>query len=118
MTVDAYLAQADPAVLPRLEAMRSALRAALPDAEERISYGMPAYFLHGKPLVYFAAFPRHIGFYPTSSGIAAFEGRFAAEGWKWSKGAVQFPHAKPLPLDLVAEIARFRAAEVRAAAGG
>ncbi len=115
VTVDEYIAQADAAVRPRLEAMRAAIRAAIPTAEERLSYRMPAYFLRGRPLVYFAAFPRHVGFYPTADGIAAFEARYAAEGLTWTKGAVQFPHAKPLPLALVAEVAAYRA---RAVEGG
>ncbi|NCC34429.1 MAG: hypothetical protein EOM24_20805 [Chloroflexia bacterium] len=97
----------------RLQALRAAIRAAAPEAEEAISYQMPTFRLHGN-LVHFAAFKGHIGFYPTPSGIAAFEERLAR--YKSSKGAVQFPLDEPLPLDLVAEMVRFRVAENIAAA--
>jgi uncharacterized protein YdhG (YjbR/CyaY superfamily) len=81
---------------------------AAPEAEEAISYRMPTFKLKGN-LVYFAAHKSHIGFYPTSSGIEAFKQVLA--GYKSSKGAVQFPLDKPLPLDLVGEIVKYRVAE-------
>lgn len=74
---------------------------------------MPTFRLHGS-LVHFAAFAGHIGFYPTPSGIAAF--REALSPYKGAKGSVQFPHTEPLPLELMAEIVRFRASENRAVA--
>src|SRR5512143_1521490 len=96
--------------------MREAIKKAAPRAEERISYRMPAFADHGI-LVWFAAHKGHIGFYPTSSGIAAFRrdlGKFPV-----SKGAVQFPLDKPLPLALIGRIVKFRVAEnAEARAGG
>ncbi|GAP12644.1 uncharacterized conserved protein [Longilinea arvoryzae] len=107
-TIDEYIAAFPPDVQAKLQELRAAIRAAAPDAEERISYQMPAYYLKGN-LVYFAAFTHHIGFYPTSSGIAAFQKEI--EGYASSKGAVQFPINKPLPLELVDKIVRYRVAE-------
>jgi len=93
--------------------LRAAIRAAAPDAEEKISYQMPTFALHGN-LVHFAAHPHHIGFYPAPSGIAAFAEELAP--YKSSKGAVQFPLDQPLPLDLIRRIVEFRVEENRAAA--
>lgn len=89
-----------------LQQIRETLKQALPHATEVISYGMPA-FKQKKVLIYFAAYQNHIGFYPTGSGIAAFKHEFGP--YKWSKGAVQFPLDKPMPLDLIARIAQFKA---------
>jgi uncharacterized protein YdhG (YjbR/CyaY superfamily) len=69
---------------------------------------MPAFFLKGN-LVYFAAFKHHIGFYPTSSGILAFKKELSV--YKGAKGSIQFPIDKPLPLDLISKIVKFRVAE-------
>ena len=79
-----------------------------PDAEERISYQMPAFAQHGN-LVYFAALKNHIGFYPTSSGIAAFKDELSE--YEGTKGAVRFPIDQPLPLELISKIVRYRVAE-------
>jgi uncharacterized protein YdhG (YjbR/CyaY superfamily) len=87
------------------------LQKAAPDAEEVISYGMPAFRLKGI-LVYFAAYSKHIGFYPTSSGIATFKKELSI--YKGSKGTVQFPLDKPLPLKLITKIVKFRVKEIRA----
>jgi uncharacterized protein YdhG (YjbR/CyaY superfamily) len=92
-----------------LRQMRAAIRKAAPEAAEKISYGIPTFYLN-RNLVHFAAFSKHIGFYPTSSGIAAFKEQLGP--YQWSKGAVQFPKQKPLPLALVAEIVKFRVKEI------
>lgn len=92
-----------------LQAMRTTIREAAPDAIETISYGMPALKLKGRILVYFAAHKNHIGFYPTGSGIAAF--KQALTDWKGSKGTVQFPIDQPLPTDLISDIVKFRVSE-------
>lgn len=115
--VDDYIARHLPDIQARLSAMRATIRRHAPAAEERISYGMPAFFLGGN-LVYFAAFARHIGFYPGAAGITAFQKDIA--GFKSAKGSVQFPHSEPLPLELVAAIVRFRVADrvAKAAAKG
>lgn len=112
-SVDEYIAAFPDDIQQLLNAMRATIRATAPDAAERISYQIPTFTLHGN-LVHFAAFKRHIGFYPTSSGIAAFQGELS--GYAQSKGAVQFPLDQPLPLDLVAKITRFRVEENRARA--
>jgi len=85
------------------------IKTAAPDATESISYGMPAFKLNGKPLVYFAAFKNHIGFYATPTGHEAFAKELSR--YKQGKGSVQFPLNKPLPLDLIARITSFRAME-------
>jgi uncharacterized protein YdhG (YjbR/CyaY superfamily) len=107
-TIDEYIATFPPETRSLLETMRATIHAAAPGAKEIISYGMPAYAQHGN-LVYFAAAKRHIGLYPTSSAMRAFEADFA--GYVHSKGAVQFPLDQPLPLHLVTKIVAFRVAE-------
>lgn len=104
--VDEYIANYDGEIRKRLEAMRAVIRETAPDAVESIAYGMPAYKIAGKPLVYFAAFPRHIGFYATPNGHLAFKTEFAP--YKQGKGSVQFPLDKPLPLELVRRVVEFR----------
>ncbi len=116
-SVDHYIAESPAHVQALLRQIRETVAAAAPDADESISYGMPAFKLKGKPLAYFAAFKRHIGFYPTPRGIDEF--KEALSGYKGAKGSVQFPLDAPLPLDLAARIVRFRAAEIgKKAAGG
>jgi uncharacterized protein YdhG (YjbR/CyaY superfamily) len=88
--------------------IRTAIRKAAPKATEVISYGMPAFKQNGV-LVYFAAYENHIGFYPTPSGIEAFKNELSK--YKSSKGAVQFPIDKPLPLTLISKIVKFRMAK-------
>lgn len=88
-----------------LEQMREAIKAAAPDADEVISYAMPAYKLNGI-LVYFAGYTKHIGFYPGAGGIAEFKKELSL--YKWAKGSVQFPLDRPLPLKLITQIVRFR----------
>ena len=107
-TIDDYIAGHPPAIRARLSAMRRTIRQHAPEAEERISYRIPTFHLGGN-LVHFAAFDHHVGFYPGASGIAAFKKALAP--YKSAKGSVQFPHDEPLPLELVAEIVRFRVAE-------
>jgi len=92
-----------------LNEVRSAITAAAPDAEEKISYDLPAYHLHGRPLVYFGGFEKHIGFYATPSGHGAFEKELSV--YKQGKGSVQFPLDEPMPLNLITKIVKFRAKE-------
>ena len=107
-SIDEYIA-ALPADTQRILAeLRATIRTAAPDATETISYQMPA-FMQGGILVYFAAYKRHIGFYPTSSAIEAFQAELAA--YECSKGAVRFPIGQPLPLELIGRMVRFRVAE-------
>jgi uncharacterized protein YdhG (YjbR/CyaY superfamily) len=112
-TIDDYIAQYPPELAERLGVLRDTIRSAAPDAAETISWGMPTFYLHGN-LVHFAAHKKHIGLYPGEEGIACFKDRFGA--MTFSKGAVQFPNNQPLPLELVADIVAFRAAQNREAA--
>lgn len=91
--------------------MRQWILEEAPDAQESISYGMPAYKTFGKPLVYFAGYAEHIGLYATPSGHQAFKIELAA--YKQGKGSVQFPHGKPLPEKLIRSMVRFRVNENR-----
>ncbi|MGZ6281558.1 MAG: iron chaperone [Ktedonobacteraceae bacterium] len=106
--IDEYIAMFPENVQHKLKEIKSAIKESAPEAEEAISYGMPAFKLNGI-LVWFAAYKKHIGFYPTHSGILAFEENLSA--YKHSKGAVQFPIDGPIPLDIVREIVRFRVKE-------
>ncbi|OWY21711.1 hypothetical protein C7N43_09145 [Sphingobacteriales bacterium UPWRP_1] len=106
--IDAYIARFPVMVQERLQQVRQTIQAAAPQAQEVISYQMPAYKQNGI-LVYFAAYANHIGFYPTASGIAAFKEQL--QEYKWSKGAVQFPHNLPLPLELIRNMVQFRVKE-------
>ncbi len=107
-TIDSYIATFPEEIQKLLQQMRATIKKAVPKATEVISYGMPAFKLH-TVLVYFAGYKNHIGFYPTSSGIREFQHEIAA--YKNSKGAVQFPLDKPLPVKLIKEITLFRAKE-------
>jgi uncharacterized protein YdhG (YjbR/CyaY superfamily) len=106
--VDTYIAQFPAQVQEQLQIIRNTIINAAPLAKEIISYKMPAY-KQEKMLVYFAGYKNHIGFYPTASGIEAFKHKFSM--YKWSKGAVQFPVDKPLPLNLITEIVKFKITE-------
>ena len=100
-----YILSSPPEVQEKLNAMRDAILEILPEATEKISYGMPTLYLNGN-VVHFAAFSHHIGFYPGADGIAAFAGELSA--YKLSKGTVQFPLDQPLPLELVRRITTYR----------
>jgi len=106
--VDEYISGFPATVQKKLTALRQTVKKIAPDAEEKINYQMPAYYLNG-PLVYFAAFEKHIGFYPVPSGILAFKEELSV--YKQGKGSVQFPIDKPLPMKLIAEIVKFRVEE-------
>ena len=106
--IDDYIAGFPADVQSRLRKLRATIRRAAPMATEKIAYRIPTFYLDGN-LVHFAAFERHVGFYPGPSGIAAF--RDALGKYKNAKGSVQFPHDEPLPLALVAKIVEFRVGE-------
>lgn len=91
-----------------LESLRKTIKQAAPEAEELISYNMPAFKLSGM-LVYYAGYAKHIGFYPTPSGIEVFKKQLV--DYKCSKGAIQFPLDQPLPLELISKIVKFRVEE-------
>jgi uncharacterized protein YdhG (YjbR/CyaY superfamily) len=107
-SIDEYVATFPKNVQIILEELRQAIKEAAPQAEETISYQMPAFKLKGN-LVWFAAFKNHIGFYPTSSAIEAFKEKLSS--YQRSKGTVQFPVNEPIPFDLIKEMVRFRVKE-------
>ena len=113
-TVEEYLGRFSGEVRDRLDTMRSVITSTAPDAVESMAYGMPAYKLDGKPLVYFAGYDRHVGFYATPNGHEAFAEEFA--GYTQGKGSVQFPHTEPLPTDLVRRVVEFRVEAIRGTA--
>ena len=106
--IDEYIATFPAETQALLGVLRATIQSAAPDAVEVISYQMPAFKLCGI-LVYFAAYQHHIGFYPGASGIVAFDQDL--KGYKTSKGTVQFPLDKALPIDLITKIVRFRVTE-------
>jgi uncharacterized protein YdhG (YjbR/CyaY superfamily) len=108
-TIDEYIRSFPPDVQVILEKMRKTIREAAPEASEAISYRIPAFRMNGKPLVYFAAFKHHIGFYPLPSGTEAFKHELSQYGQ--GKGSVRFPLDKPIPFELVKKIVRFRIME-------
>lgn len=108
-TVDEYIASFPQDIRALLDQMRKTIRNAAPEAEESIAYGMAAYKTYKHPLVYFAGFENHIGFYATPTGHSEFAAELSK--YKQGKGSVQFPLNEALPLDLVSRITRFRVQE-------
>lgn len=107
-SIDEYIAAFPADVQERLRQMRAVIREAAPEAQEKISYQMPTFFLQGN-LVHFAAFKNHIGFYPAPRGIEAFKDELAA--YEGAKGSIRFPLDRPLPLNLIRRIVQFRVAD-------
>lgn len=103
-TIDAYIEAQPEEARQYLKEIRDAIHAALPEAEERISWSMPT-FWKGKNIIQFAGAKNHIGLYPGPEAVMAFSGRL--KEYKTSKGTVQFPYSKPLPLELIKDIARW-----------
>ena len=108
ISIDEYISTFPDDVQKKLQEIRETIQQAAPNAEEVISYSMPAFKMN-RVLVYFAAFSMHIGFYPTASGIAAFQDEISI--YKNAKGSVQFPLNKPMPLSLIRKIVKFRVKE-------
>jgi uncharacterized protein YdhG (YjbR/CyaY superfamily) len=111
-SIDEYVAGFPPETQRVLREMRALIHRHAPDATETISYAMPTFDLHGQHLVFFAGYPRHVGFYPIPSGMEAF--REELSRYKTGKGSVQFPLDQPLPHDLIRRIVEFRVAETAA----
>jgi len=107
-TIDEYIASFPPEAQQKMHELRALIRKEAPEAGEKISWRMPTFTLNGN-LIHFAAFKKHIGFYPGASGIEAFTSEFT--GFHYSKGAVQLPMDKPLPIDLITRIVQYRVAE-------
>ena len=107
-TIDDYILHFPDDVQEILLKVRQAIKDSAPEAEEKISYQMPTFYLYGN-LVHFAAYKNHIGFYPTPSGIEAFKDELSV--YKGAKGSVRFPIDEPMPLDLIKKIVEFRVKE-------
>ncbi len=103
-----YIARAPKSAQAVLEQVRRAIRQAAPGAEEAISYQIPTFRLNGN-LVHFAAWKKHLGFYPGATGIAAFQRELSA--YEGNKGSVQFPLDRPMPLGLIKRIVKYRVAQ-------
>lgn len=109
-TIEDYIAEFPAETQQRLQQMRTVIKENAPGAVETISYAIPTFDLNKKHLVHFAGYATHIGFYPSPSGMEAFEAEF--QPYKRAKGSVQFPLDQPLPLDLIRRVVAFRVVEV------
>jgi uncharacterized protein YdhG (YjbR/CyaY superfamily) len=107
--IEKYMIQFPENVQDILMKIRKLIKDNAPNAEERISYGMPAYKTNNKPLVYFAAFKNHIGFYATPSGHIEFKEELSK--YKQGKGSVQFPLDRPIPYELIERMVKYRVSE-------
>jgi uncharacterized protein YdhG (YjbR/CyaY superfamily) len=106
--IDEYIASFPKDVQKILQQVRATIKKAAPKAEEKISYAMPTFFLHGN-LVHFAGYKNHIGFYPTPNAGMAFKKELSK--YKTGKGSVQFPIDEPMPLKLISDMVKFRVEE-------
>jgi uncharacterized protein YdhG (YjbR/CyaY superfamily) len=107
-TIDEYIALFPKNIQTILEEVRKSIKEAAPDAEEGISYQMPTFKLKGN-LVWFAAFKNHIGFFPKVSAIEVFKDEL--QDYELSKGTIRFPLDKPIPLELIKKIVKYRVKE-------
>ena len=107
--IDDYVAGFPPETQKVLEEVRALIKSVAPEATETISYAIPTFDLNGHHLVHFAGFAKHVGFYPTPSGIAALKDEL--KPYKSAKGSVQFPFSQPMPLDLIRRMVEFRLEE-------
>lgn len=103
-TIDEYISMQPEQIRPYLFEVRNAIRTAIPDAEERISWSMPTYWKQHN-IIHFAGFKKHIGLYPGPEAVEAFSEQLTE--YKSSKGTIQFPHSKPIPVELIADIAKW-----------
>ncbi|MBK8517844.1 MAG: DUF1801 domain-containing protein [Saprospiraceae bacterium] len=115
-SIEQYLSTLPKEIADILTQIRKTISLSAPDAIECIAYNMPAFKLHKKPLVYFAAFKNHIGFYALPSGNAAFQKELS--NYKSGKRSVQFPLDQEMPFDLISQIVGFRVHEVNEAKQG
>jgi uncharacterized protein YdhG (YjbR/CyaY superfamily) len=108
-SIDEYIAEFPAETQVVLEELRALIRASAPDATETISYAIPTFDLNRRHLVHFAGYEKHVGFYPTGSGVEAFKQEL--KPYKSGKGSVQFPLGQSLPTDLIRRIVELRVAE-------
>jgi uncharacterized protein YdhG (YjbR/CyaY superfamily) len=107
-TIDEYIAGCEPGAQKTLQELRNFVKSEIPGAAEKISYGMPTFYLNGN-VVHFAAFKDHYGFFPGPSGIDAFEKELAP--YRSGKGTLRFPFNKPIPWDMLKKVIRHRVEE-------
>lgn len=107
-TVDEYIARFPEEVQQVMRRIRAVIKGAAPQAEEKIAYGMPGYYLNG-PLIWFAGNKKHIGIYPWTAGMMGLKG---VEVYKGTRAAIHFPLDKPMPYDLIRKIVEIRLAEI------
>ncbi|MDR0506174.1 MAG: DUF1801 domain-containing protein [Dysgonamonadaceae bacterium] len=107
-TIDEYIETFEPEIQKTLTEIRNFIKNEVPDATEKISYGMPTFYLNGN-LVHFAAFKDHYGFFPSPSGIDAFEKELSP--YRSGKGTLRFSIDKPIPWDIIKKVVRFRVSE-------
>ncbi len=110
--VTAYFAALPPPVRTRMRRIRALIRATAPGAIEHFSYRVPAFRLNGRPLVWYAAFSRHIGIYPITPALVRAH-RIDVSGYETSKGTIRLPNDEPLPAPLVKRLVKARRAEIR-----
>lgn len=113
-TIDDYIKSIPKAFAPKVVETRLLAKKLVPKGEEAIRYGMPTLQLDGKNFIHFAAMKGHLGFYPTPSGVAAFQDELEKREISFSKGCIRFPYDKPLPISLITKIIKFRLKEERA----
>jgi uncharacterized protein YdhG (YjbR/CyaY superfamily) len=108
-SIDEYIASFPPSIQRTLRRVRLTIRKVAPDAQEAMTYGIPTFVYH-ENLVHFGGFQKHLGFYPTPDGISEFADELAS--YQSAKGSVQFPYDRPIPLDLITKIVRFRVKQI------
>jgi uncharacterized protein YdhG (YjbR/CyaY superfamily) len=116
MTVSEYIANTPPAARKALKKLRSAIKGAAPGITERISYRIPTFELDGRYLLYIAAFREHVSVYPVTSGMVAEYGEAIAR-FRRGKGTLRFSLKEPIPVGLIAKLAKVRVRERRASRG-
>lgn len=109
-SVDEYILSFEEETQHQLQIIRSIIKKNAPDAIESISFGMPAYKVNGKPLVYFGGYKKHIGFYAAVTAHEKFKDQLS--NYKQGKGSVQFPIQKPLPVDLLTDMIKFKVEKI------
>jgi uncharacterized protein YdhG (YjbR/CyaY superfamily) len=108
-SIDEYIASFPAEVQKIMKQLRATIKAASPEASEKISYNMPTFTLNGKYLVYFAGWKNHIAFYGAPKGNPKFKEDLSA--YESGAGTLQFPYGQPIPFDLITQIVKFRADE-------
>lgn len=106
--VQDYIQHAPKETQKVLKEFRALVRGLAPKGEEVIRYGMPTLQIGGKNILHYAAMKRHFGFYPTPTGVKAFETELQKKKIDYSKGCIRFPYTKPLPLPLIKKIVKFQ----------